>query len=264
MRMSVLSRPLVATALLFAAACGGAGTPNADIDNEAAINDVLANADETVPESVNQTGEGVDLVALPPAPADVPATEAAPLTQAAQIAGEIDSGTAVERVPYEGGWAWRRGGRIVRTASRDGRRVAYFRPGESVPFLVQQGEETFAYAGGRPQRSFDRRGRPGALPPERQAEARRLADQSRHDRDQAEHAPRQTGTANDRGGRHGDQNGAARGDNGAAQGDDHNGANGSNDRDRTRRPDCNDRRPAAGRDPRCRDRRPRDDNGNHQ
>src|SRR5437868_1559752 len=189
MRFSLLLRPLALSPLLLAAACDGS---NVQAGNEPTINELLANADEAVPESVNQTGEGVDLVSLPPAPADAPATETAPLAQAAQIAGEIDSGTGVERVPFEGGWAWRRDGRIIRTASRDGRRVSWFRPGESTPFLVQQGEETFAYAAGRPQRSFDRRGRPAAVAPQRQEEARRLAEQSRRDRDQAERAPRPT------------------------------------------------------------------------
>src|SRR6476469_9934674 len=148
MRIAMLVRPLAASTFLFAAACGGSGA-TVEAGNETAMNLALANVDEALPESVNQTGEGVDLVTLPPAPTDVPATEAAPLTQAALLAGEIDTGAGVERVPFEGGWAWRRDGKIIRTASRDGRRVSWFRPGESAPFLVQQGEETFAYAGGR-------------------------------------------------------------------------------------------------------------------
>jgi len=166
-------------------------------------------------------------------------TEAAPLAQAAEIAGEIDGGAGVERVPFEGGWAWRRDGKIIRTASRDGRRVSWFRPGESAPFLVQQGEETFAYADGRPQRAFDRRGRPAAVPPQRQEEARRLADQSRRDRDQAERAPR-------------------RPDNDRSAGNDDNGRDGN--RSTAARPARDGRTPPADRD-RRRDRRG-DDNGN--
>ena len=199
----------------------------------------LANADAALPESVNQTGEGVDLVSLPSPPADLPVTEAAPLAQAAEIAGEIDGGAGVERVPFEGGWAWRRDGKIIRTASRDGRRVSWFRPGESAPFLVQQGEETFAYADGRPQRAFDRRGRPAAVPPQRQEEARRLADQSRRDRDQAESAPR-------------------RPDNDRSAGNDDNGRDGNGST--AARPARDGRTPPADRD-RRRDRRG-DDNGN--
>ncbi len=188
MKLSVLSRPLAASTLFLAAACGGSGT-TADAGNDAAVNEALASLDETMPDEAGESAP-VDLVSLPPAPADAPAGETAPLTQAAAIATEIDGGAGVERVPYEGGWAWRRDGRILRTASRDGRRVSYFRPGDSAPFLIQQGEETFAYQGGRPQRAFDRRGRPGAVSARRVAEARRLADDSRRDRARAEQAPR--------------------------------------------------------------------------
>jgi hypothetical protein len=187
MKTSALLRPLAASALFLAAACGGSGT-TVDAENDAAVNEAMASLDETLPGS-DDAGE-LDLVGLPPAPADAPAADTAPLSQAAAIAGEIESGSGVERVPFEGGWAWRRDGRVIRTASRDGRRVSYFRPGEGTPFLVQRGDETFAYAGGRPQRAFDRRGRPGAVPPQRQAEARRLVDESRRDRDRAERAPR--------------------------------------------------------------------------
>ncbi|HTU11130.1 MAG TPA: hypothetical protein VMG08_09565 [Allosphingosinicella sp.] len=187
MNASVLLRPVAASALLFAAACGGSGS-TADGGNDSA-NEALATLGNEALDG-DELPNDIDLVDLPEAPADAPAAETAPLTQAAAIMEEIDDGAGVERIPYEGGWAWRRDGRIVRTASRDGRRVSYFRPGDSTPFLVQQGEETFAYAGGRPQRAFDRRGRPGAVSPQRQAEARRLADESRRDRDRAEQAPR--------------------------------------------------------------------------
>lgn len=276
MKRSILLQPLAASTLLLAAACGGSNQ-TADSGNE--MNGELANLDQAVPESVNQTGEGVDLVSLPAAPADVPAAEAAPLAQAAQLASEIDSGAGVERVPFEGGWAWRRGGRIIRTASRDGRRVSWFRPGESTPFLVQQGEETFAYAAGRPQRSFDRRGRPAAVPPQRQDEARRLADQSRRDRDQAERAPRPTAGDHSRPERGDDRNGQERGDTrtgGARTGSDRSGdgarsTRGDNRADATRA-NCTERQSRGRRDQRCtdrnldgrRDRRARDTAGNHQ
>lgn len=187
MRASVFLRPVAASAFLFAAACGGSG-PAADAGNGSA-NEALADPGNESLDGDELPGD-VDLVDLPEAPAGVPAAETAPLTQAAAIMEEIDEGAGVERVPYEGGWAWRRDGRIIRTASRDGRRISYFRPGDGTPFLVQQGDETFSYAGGRPQRAFDRRGRPGAVSPQREAEARRLADESRRDRDRAERAPR--------------------------------------------------------------------------
>jgi hypothetical protein len=261
MKATVLLRPLAASTLLLMAACGGSGPAN-DAGNEVAVNEALANLDEAVPEDGSATGEELDLVSLPPAPADAPATETAPRTQAARIASEIDSDSAVERGPFEGGWAWRRGGRIIRTASRDGRRVSWFRPGESTPFLVQQGDETFAYRGGRPQRAFDRRGRPGAISPQRQEEARRLADQSRRDRDRAERAPHR---------RDNDRNGSTRGDdrNDAGHGDrdDNRPGTGRPDRDGNSNTAAgsDDRRGDRDRDRDRRNRRDRDDNQmNHQ
>jgi hypothetical protein len=229
MKATVLLRPLAASTLLLVAACGGSGPAN-DSGNDVAVNEALGNYDEALPEEGNEATPPAELVSLPPAPADAPATETAPLTQAAQIASEIARDTTVEQVPFEGGWAWRRGGKIVRTASRDGRRVSYFRPGESTPFLVQQGDQTFAYRGGRPERAFDRRGRPGAIDRQRQEEARRLADQSRRDRDQAERAPRRPGNDAD--------------------------AGRDRDTDRNDRNDRNDRRPGT-------DRPDRSDTGNN-
>lgn len=257
MKATILLRPIAASTLLLAAACGGSGPAN-DAGNEVAVNEALANLDEAVPEDGNMAGNDVDLVSLPPAPAEIPAAETAPLSQAAAITSQIDSGSGVERVPFEGGWAWRRDGRILRTASRDGRRVSYFRPGENTPFLVQQGDETFAYRGGRAQRAFDRRGRPGAITPQRQEEARRLADQSRRDRDQAERAPRRPDDNRAGPNRNDDRNGPGRERPGADRPDqNNNSASADRDghsgaRDRTRRPD--DRR----------SRRDRDDDGNHQ
>lgn len=161
-----------------------------------AVNEALAGLGNESLDGDELPGD-VELVDLPDAPADLPAAEAAPLTQAAAIMEEIDDGVGVERIPYEDGWAWRREGRIIRTASRDGRRVSYFRPGDGNPFLVQQGGETFSFAGGRPERAFDRRGRPGAVSPQRQEEARRLVEQSRRERERAERAPRPRGNGTD-------------------------------------------------------------------
>ncbi len=195
MRASVLLRPVAASALLFAAACGGSNQ-SADAGNDL-TNEQFAEFDNESLDGDELPGD-VDLVDLPAPPAGAPAAEVAPLAQAAALAEEIDEGAGVERVPYEGGWAWRRDGRILRTASRDGRRVAWFRPGETTPFLVQRGEESFAYRGGRAERAFDRRGRPGAVSPQRQEEARRLAEESRRDRDRAERAPRRPDSERDR------------------------------------------------------------------
>ena len=195
MKTRFVLRPLAASALLLAAACGSAGSDNVAGNDEVMANEAFGDFDEALP---GDADEAVALVSLPPAPANVPAAAAAPLAQAAAIAREIDDDDEIERVPFEGGWAWRRNGRIVRTASRDGRRVSWVRPGESTPFLVQRGEETFAYRGGRAERAFDRRGRPAAVSAQRQEEARRLAEESRREREQAERAPRRPNTDRDR------------------------------------------------------------------
>ena len=180
----VLLNSAALAAILLAAGCSSNGNNQAAADNGA--DNALAFNEAAPGENV---AEAAPSVAPPPAaPAGTPPADAAPLTQAAQIATEVDSAPDVERVPYQGGWAWRRHGQILRTSSRDGR-ISYFRPGESTPFFVQQGEQSFAYAGGRPRRAYDRGGHAAPLAPDRQSEAQRLADQSRHDRSEAEHAP---------------------------------------------------------------------------
>jgi len=184
MKLSILLQPLAVSTLLFAAACGGTNQ-SADAGN-GLTNEGFAELDNESLGDDELPGD-VELVDLPEPPAGVPAAETAPLAQAAALAEEIDEGTDVERVPYEGGWAWRRDG--------------WFRPGETAPFLVQRGEETFAYRAGRPERAFDRRGRPGAVSAQRQEEARRLAEESRRDRERAERAPRRPETDRERQGR---------------------------------------------------------------
>ena len=129
-------------------------------------------------------------VARPPAiPDDVTDAEAAPLNDAGEIASEIGSNTMIERVPVQGGLAWRQDGEVLRTVSRDGQRVAYFHPGEDRPFLVQKGGLAFAYEGGRAQLAYDDQGRPARMSDRARAEAERLADRSRRERDEAERAP---------------------------------------------------------------------------
>jgi hypothetical protein len=180
----ILLQSAAAAAILLGAGCSApSATDNqAAVDNEAAGNALLA--DEA------GAAESAPAIAPPPAaPAGSSADDAAPLTQASRIASEIQSAPDVERVPFEGGWAWRRNGQILRTSSRDGRRVSYFRPGEGAPFFVQQGEQSFAYAAGNVRRAYDRGGHPAPIAPAQRDDARRLADQSRHDHDQAQHAP---------------------------------------------------------------------------
>ena len=195
MRVSLLLRPVAASTLLLAAACGG-GNQSADAGNDL-TNEQFAEFDNESFDEDELPGD-IDLVDLPAPPAGAPAADTAPLAQAAAIAEEIDEDDRIERVPYEGGWAWRRDGRILRTASRDGRRVAWYRPGETTPFLVQRDQETFAYRAGRPERAFDRSGRAAAVDRARLEEARRLAEESRRAREQAERAPRRPNAERDR------------------------------------------------------------------
>jgi hypothetical protein len=133
-------------------------------------------------------------IARPPAiPDDANAVAAAPLNDAGEIASEIASNTMIARVPVEGGLAWVQDGDVVRTVSGDGRRVSYFHPGESRPFLVQTGGLAYAYDHGQAQLAYDDRGRPAPVSDAARAEAERLADQSRREREEAERAGRGTG-----------------------------------------------------------------------
>jgi hypothetical protein len=182
-----LLQSAAAAAILLAGGCSGSSTNNDQVGAENAAGNALTGNEMAADED---TADAAVSVAPPPAaPAGLSSEDAAPLSQATQIASEIDSAPDVERVPFEGGWAWRRHGQIVRTSSRDGRRISYFRPGESAPFFVQQGEQSFAYSGGQVRRAYDRGGHAAPIAPQRRDEAQRLADQSRHDRSQAEHAP---------------------------------------------------------------------------
>ena len=131
-------------------------------------------------------------VARPPEIAEeASAVEAEPLNDAGEIASEIESNTLIGRVPVEGGLAWLQDGEVVRTASEDGRRVAYFHPGENRPFLVQDGRLAFAYRNGRPQLAYDGDGRPARVSDRARQDAERLAAQSLRARAAAE----QTGPA---------------------------------------------------------------------
>lgn len=167
-------------ALLLAAGCARAPTQSADATSGAATPATRVAAAAIPP--------------LPDLPDDVSPEVTQPLNDAGEIAAEIAADTTVERVPYEGGWAWRKEGQILRTVSADGRRVAYFWPGEREPFLVQQAGLSFAYRGGRVQRAYDRSGRPAPVPAALRDDAERLAHRSRDQRDLA-NAPRRAGQA---------------------------------------------------------------------
>ena len=146
----------------------------------------------TPPEdTAEQLKEGTELarreVARPPAISDeANAVEAAPLNDAGEIASEIESNTMIGRVPVDGGLAWLQDGQVVRTSSQDGRRVAYFHPGQNRPFLVQRGRQAFAYRDGRPQLAYDGEGRPARVSERARAEAERLAALSHREHEAAE------------------------------------------------------------------------------
>lgn len=138
-----------------------------------------------------QKGSGLALADVPRPPAipdEATDAEAAPLNDAGEIASEISSNTMIERVPVQGGLAWREDGEVVRTASHDGQRVAYFHPGEDQPFFVQKEGLAFAYRDGRAQIAYDSEGRPAPVSAAERAEAARLADQSRRQQEVAERA----------------------------------------------------------------------------
>lgn len=139
-----------------------------------------------------QTGTelaSADIPRPPAIPDDATDAQAAPLNDAGEIASEISANTMIERVPVDGGLAWREDGQVVRTASSDGQRVAYFRAGEDHPFLVQAGGQAFALQDGRAQIAYDRDGRAMPVSSAARAEAARLADQSRREQAVAEHRP---------------------------------------------------------------------------
>ena len=130
-----------------------------------------------------------DIPRPPSIPDDATDAQAAPLNDAGEIASEISANTMIEQVPVNGGLAWREDGQVVRTASRDGQRVAYFRAGEHQPFLVQRGGLAYAYEHGQAELAYDDQGRPAPVPAAARADAQRLAEQSRREREAAAQAP---------------------------------------------------------------------------
>ena len=141
------------------------------------------------PDQKGVTLASADIPRPPNIPDDATDAQAAPLNDAGEIASEISANTMIERVPVAGGLAWREDGAVVRTASSDGRRVAYFRPGEHRPFLVQRGGLAYAYENGRAALAYDSQGRPAPVPEAARTDAERLAEQARREREAAEHAP---------------------------------------------------------------------------
>lgn len=192
--------PLTALAAALAlAACNGAPetTDNAAVNVADATDlDNLATDEAPVLEDADEAA-AVTVPALPKAAAGATAAETAPLNDATEIEEEIRSGRGIQRLRHGDGWAWMRDGRILRTADRDGRNVAYFRGGADKPFFVQRGDHSFAYDGDKPTREFDRDGRGRAPDADRAREANEAAREAREQRERADRA-RETASRPDR------------------------------------------------------------------
>lgn len=249
--------PPLAILLAMSACNGAASSDNVAANADLTANDTIAN-DEMAAENIDEGDASAEVAPLPAPPNDLSADDAAPLVQATQVAAEIAQDSSVERVPYQDGWAWRRNGQIIRTASRDGTRVSYFRPGESAPFYVQQGDRGFAYSRGQPRRAYDRSGHAAQVDAARRAEAERLAQQSRREREEAQRAPSRPTPDRNRPGRP-DANDGNRHDGDHARPDGDHRPNAGNNADHRPNAGGNDgRRPGAGTDRTQNDRRSND------
>jgi hypothetical protein len=174
MRFLPMASGAALAALSLVGGCSRTTTQDTAANDKATAGTALARAD----------------IPRPPAiPDEATDAQAAPLNDAGEIASEISANTMIERVPVDGGLAWREDGQVVRTASRDGEHVAYFRAGERQPFFVQRAGLAYAYENGRAALAYDSQGRPAPLPAAARADAQRVAEQSRREREAAEKAP---------------------------------------------------------------------------
>ncbi|MBT2246956.1 hypothetical protein JQK15_26025 [Sphingobium sp. BHU LFT2] len=148
-----------------------------------------AATDEATDATAEDSDEAVTVVDVPSTDSNT-GDDAAVLTSAASIAKDIAQSDAVVRVRTDDGWAWKRNGDVIRTASRDGKRVAYYRKGEEKPFFVQEDDRAYAYADGKLTRRFDANGK--AAPPSASDthNAQQLAQTAANDRKVARQAPK--------------------------------------------------------------------------
>lgn len=181
MRLPAALPLLSLAAALTLSACGSQSVPNSQ---DGAANDFGIENGQTENAAAPEAAAAVPSV---PAPAKGAASaDIAPLTEAAATSAAIDSGgDAIARVAQPDGWAWMQRGQIVRTASRDGSRVAYFHRGEAKPYLVQQGEKAYTYSGDRVAHVFGRDGKPRAPDENAKRQADQLDRQARDDHDHA-------------------------------------------------------------------------------
>jgi len=191
------------TALALAGCTADHGNGNEQaVGNDTFANDMAAdNAEaalppEALPLPAGETAVVEDASTAPPievvhvpAPApSTPAAEAEPLSDALAAERLIDAGRGITRVQQPDGWAWMQDGQIIRTASADGHRVSYFRPGSANPYLVQQDGRSYSYSNGRISREYDDQGRPRTPDAQHQREAQAYVDQARQRRDRAQQA----------------------------------------------------------------------------
>lgn len=182
--ISTAHKLLAGFVLPFAlASCGGSS--NTATATDAASDEATAAVDDTATDAADDTA-AVTVVEVPTASSDDTAAVAAPLTSAAAIARSIDRGAGYTRVRHDDGWAWMKDGKVVRTASFDGKKVAYFKDGSDTPFFVQNDNKAFAYSGGKPTQGYDSKGRPETVGTSDRAAADKLVKQAKSDRDQAQ------------------------------------------------------------------------------
>jgi hypothetical protein len=146
--------------------------------------DDLATETYVIDEDEAQDGDTVVVVEVPVAAAT--STETAPLSDAAAISRLIAAGDGIERVRNGDGWAWRQDGRIIRTASNDGQKVAYFTGGSDTPFLIQQDDRAYAFSNGSVTRRYDRNGKVQTANPQDREAVTQLVREARDNRGQAE------------------------------------------------------------------------------
>lgn len=181
---------LAAVALLLAGCGQGAsnpaasGTPTAEAATTASDTNEPSGSSYVVDEVAAPAATNV--VAVPPAPKVGDSTAVAPLIDAAAIARSIDDRYGIERVRHGDGWAWVQHGNIIRTASADGKQVAYFRNGSQNPFFIQNGDHAYSYVGDSVAHAYDR-GKPEKVDPNDRAAGDKLAGKARDDRKDAEH-----------------------------------------------------------------------------
>lgn len=193
--------PFTALATMLAlAACNGTPqtTDNAAVNTaDAADLDNFASHEAPVIEDATEAA-AVVLPAVPKPAAGASPAEAAPLADATEIEAAIREGRGIQRIRHGEGWAWMHDGKILRTADRDGKNVAYFRGGADKPFFVQRGDRSFAYQGDKPVREFDRDGRARTPDADQTREATEAAREARDQRTRADRARETAGRPGER------------------------------------------------------------------